>query len=35
MDSFIRTHLRLEPVPFVPEISLYQAEEPIGLWELT
>jgi predicted nicotinamide N-methyase len=35
IDSFIRTHLRVEPAPFVPEITLYQAEEPIGLWELT
>jgi predicted nicotinamide N-methyase len=23
------------PVAFVPELTLYQAEEPIGLWELT
>jgi predicted nicotinamide N-methyase len=35
LPAFIRDHLRVEPVPFVPEISLYQAEEPIGLWELT
>ena len=34
-DTFIQTHLRVRPVAFVPEISLYQAEEPIGLWELT
>jgi predicted nicotinamide N-methyase len=33
--DFIRSQLTVEPVPFVPEISLYQAEEPIGLWELT
>ena len=31
---FIRSHLAVAPVPFVPEVSLYQAEEPIGLWEL-
>lgn len=35
LPAFIRDHLRVDPVPFVPEISLYQAEEPIGLWELT
>ena len=35
MDAFIREHLRVEPVAFVPELSLHQAEEPIGLWELT
>jgi len=34
-SDFIRSHLRVGPVAFVPEISLYQAEEPIGLWELT
>ncbi|MFD0787791.1 methyltransferase, partial [Micromonospora azadirachtae] len=27
--------LRLAPTPFVPEVRLHQADEPIGLWELT
>jgi len=35
LAAFVRTHLRAEPVPFVPELTLFQAEEPIGLWELT
>jgi predicted nicotinamide N-methyase len=33
--AFIRLHARLAPAPFVPEIRLHQADEPIGLWELT
>jgi predicted nicotinamide N-methyase len=33
--EFVQAHLQIEPVAFVPELSLYQAEEPIGLWELT
>lgn len=33
--AFVRLHARLAPVPFVPEIRLHQADEPIGLWELT
>lgn len=33
--AFVRDHLRLAPVALVPEVKLYQAEEPIGLWELT
>ncbi|NMO53333.1 methyltransferase [Actinoplanes sp. TBRC 11911] len=33
--EFIRTHTIPRPVPFVPEIRLYQAEEPIALWEKT
>jgi predicted nicotinamide N-methyase len=33
--AFVRLHARLAPVPFVPEIQLHQADEPIGLWELT
>lgn len=33
--TFVRLHARLAPVPFVPEIQLHQADEPIGLWELT
>ncbi|GGL06231.1 class I SAM-dependent methyltransferase [Mangrovihabitans endophyticus] len=35
MLDFVRTHTRLAPVPFVPEISLFQADEPIALWERT
>jgi predicted nicotinamide N-methyase len=35
LTAFVRAHLRAEPVAFVPELSLYQAEEPIGLWQLT
>ena len=34
-ESFVRAHTAPAPVPFVPEIRLYQADEPIGLWELT
>lgn len=33
--AFARSHLRVGPVVLVPEVSLHQAEEPIGLWELT
>ncbi|HEX2773464.1 MAG TPA: 50S ribosomal protein L11 methyltransferase [Micromonosporaceae bacterium] len=33
--AFIRLHARLAPAPFVPEVRLHQADEPIGLWELT
>jgi predicted nicotinamide N-methyase len=33
--DFVRSHLHVMPVPHVPEVQLYQAEEPIGLWELT
>jgi predicted nicotinamide N-methyase len=33
--EFIRTNTSPRPVPFVPEITLYQAEEPIELWEKT
>jgi predicted nicotinamide N-methyase len=33
--AFVRLHARLAPVPLVPEIHLHQADEPIGLWELT
>jgi predicted nicotinamide N-methyase len=35
LDAFVRAHLRLAPVPHVPELSLYQTELAIGLWELT
>jgi predicted nicotinamide N-methyase len=33
--DFVRAHTRLAPVPFVPELLLYQADEPIALWEET
>ena len=33
--EFVRAHTRLAPVPFVPEVRIYQAEEPIALWERT
>ncbi|HLT10226.1 MAG TPA: 50S ribosomal protein L11 methyltransferase, partial [Micromonosporaceae bacterium] len=32
--SFL-SHLRLAPVALAPELRLYQAAEPIGLWEQT
>jgi predicted nicotinamide N-methyase len=33
--AFVRLHARLAPVAFVPEIRLHQADDAIGLWELT
>ncbi len=33
--DFVRAHTRLAPVPFVPELRLHQADEPIALWERT
>jgi predicted nicotinamide N-methyase len=33
--EFVRTHTVPAPVPFVPEVTLWQAEEPIALWEAT
>ncbi|WP_329108638.1 50S ribosomal protein L11 methyltransferase [Micromonospora sp. NBC_01699] len=33
--AFVRLHARLAPVAFVPEVRLHQADEPIGLWQLT
>lgn len=33
--DFVRAHTTLAPVPFVPEIRLNQAAEPIALWEAT
>ncbi|GIG02406.1 class I SAM-dependent methyltransferase [Catellatospora citrea] len=33
--DFVRSYAALAPVPFLPEIKLHQADEPIGLWELT
>lgn len=35
VTAFVRTHARLAPVAHVPELRLHQAQEPIGLWELT
>jgi predicted nicotinamide N-methyase len=35
LADFIRAHTRLGPVLFVPELVLYQADEPITLWERT
>ena len=33
--DFVRANTRLSPVPFVPELLLHQADEPIELWERT
>ncbi|MET8150991.1 class I SAM-dependent methyltransferase [Actinoplanes sp. NPDC049668] len=33
--DFVRANTRLSPVPFLPELVLHQAEEPIELWERT
>jgi predicted nicotinamide N-methyase len=33
--NFVRANTRLAPVPFLPELVLHQAEEPIELWERT
>jgi predicted nicotinamide N-methyase len=33
--EFIRSHTIAAPVPLVPEITIYQAQEPIALWEKT
>ncbi|HEX9998875.1 MAG TPA: 50S ribosomal protein L11 methyltransferase [Actinoplanes sp.] len=33
--EFVRAHTRLAPAPFVPEVLLHQADEPISLWEET
>jgi predicted nicotinamide N-methyase len=35
LADFVRAHTRLAPVPFVPELQLYQADEVIALWERT
>jgi predicted nicotinamide N-methyase len=35
LREFVRTHTVPAPVPFVPEVTLWQAEEPIALWEAT
>lgn len=34
-DTFARANTTVSAVPFVPELRLHQAEEPMGLWELT
>ena len=33
--DIIRTGTRLRPVPLVPQIRLYQAGDPISLWQRT
>src|ERR671929_2145748 len=33
--AFIRPNPRLKPVPHVPEISLYVAEESVPIWQKT
>ncbi|GAA2606204.1 class I SAM-dependent methyltransferase [Paractinoplanes durhamensis] len=33
--EFIRSNTTPAPVPFVPEVMLFQADEPIALWEKT
>jgi predicted nicotinamide N-methyase len=33
--AFVRSQMRVAPVAYLPELLLHQAEEPIGLWELT
>jgi predicted nicotinamide N-methyase len=35
MSTSIGEHTRLVPVPFVPEVRLHLAAEPIALWEQT
>jgi predicted nicotinamide N-methyase len=35
LADFVRAHTRLAPVPFVPELQLFQADEVITLWEQT
>jgi predicted nicotinamide N-methyase len=34
-ENFIRANTRLRPVPLVPEISLYLADEAVPLWQKT
>ncbi|MEU4244375.1 50S ribosomal protein L11 methyltransferase [Actinoplanes sp. NPDC026619] len=33
--EFIRSNTTPAPTPFVPEVTLFQADEPIALWEKT
>ncbi|BBH64147.1 nicotinamide N-methylase [Actinoplanes sp. OR16] len=35
LSEFVLAHTVSAPVPFVPELTLWQAEEPIALWEAT
>src|SRR5712691_12148628 len=35
VPGIIRTGTQLRPVPLVPEVRLYQATDPIGLWQRT
>jgi predicted nicotinamide N-methyase len=34
-EAFVREHCGLAPVPYVPEIRTYQADDAIALWETT
>ena len=34
-ESFIRANTRLRPVPLVPEISIFVADEAVPLWQKT
>jgi predicted nicotinamide N-methyase len=34
-EEILRANTRLGPVGLVPEIRLYQADEPVGLWQRT
>src|SRR5437879_13261858 len=34
-ESFIRANTRLRPVPLVPEISVFVADEAVPLWQKT
>src|SRR5204863_5790906 len=34
-QTFIRSNTRLRPVPLVPEVSLYLADEAVPLWQKT
>lgn len=33
LAAVVRLHTRVAPVPFVPELRLHQATDPIALWE--
>lgn len=34
-EAFIRANTRLRPVPLVPEISIFVADEAVPLWQMT
>lgn len=34
-EAFIRANTRLRPVPLVPEISIYVADEAVPIWQMT